>query len=143
MSRTKIVCTIGPACDSPEKIRQLIEEGMSVARLNFSHGTHAEHAEKIRITGDLKDAVAAQLVWCSWSPGYMNGVIINDQRVFEQEGPRYAYHVHRVPVDDLSVFKPGENSLKTGKTPKINGKMVHGMEVNWPGVMVLIQYRRS
>lgn len=55
MPRTKIVCTIGPACDSPEKIRQLIEEGMSVARLNFSHGTHAEHAEKIRIIREVSD----------------------------------------------------------------------------------------
>lgn len=48
MSRTKIICTIGPASDSPEVIRRLIQSGMSVARLNFSYGTHAEHAEKIR-----------------------------------------------------------------------------------------------
>lgn len=48
MSKTKIVCTIGPSCDSPETIRKMIQSGMSVARLNFSHGTQAEHAEKIR-----------------------------------------------------------------------------------------------
>ena len=36
---------------------------------------------------------------------------------------------------------PGENLLSTGLTPKYNGKMVHGMEVNWPGIMALIQYR--
>ncbi len=99
-----------------------------------------EGEQKFRIAGSLDKAVAAQLVWCSWSPGYMNGLYVNDQRVLQREGPRYACHVHRVPVDDLSVFRPGENSLKTGKTPKINGKMVHGMEVNWPGVMVLIRY---
>jgi hypothetical protein len=45
-----------------------------------------------------------------------------------------------VTVSDLSVFKPGVNTLTTGKTPLIDGQMVHGMEVNWPGVMVLIQY---
>jgi hypothetical protein len=45
-----------------------------------------------------------------------------------------------VNVADLSVFKPGLNTLTTGKTPLINGQMVHGMEVNWPGIMVLIQY---
>ncbi|HSV26371.1 MAG TPA: pyruvate kinase [Sedimentisphaerales bacterium] len=46
-SRTKIVCTIGPASSSPEVIRQLISAGMSVARLNFSHGSHHEHAAVI------------------------------------------------------------------------------------------------
>lgn len=46
--RTKIVCTIGPASDSPEALRALVESGMSVARLNFSHGTHEEHEKKIQ-----------------------------------------------------------------------------------------------
>ena len=41
------------------------------------------------------------------------------------------------------MFQVGENVLKTGKTPKHNRKMVHGMEVNWPGVMVLIRYQRK
>ncbi|MBU1348457.1 pyruvate kinase [Patescibacteria group bacterium] len=45
--RTKIVCTIGPSSSSKESIRDLLKEGMNVARLNFSHGTHAEHAELI------------------------------------------------------------------------------------------------
>jgi pyruvate kinase len=47
MRRTKIVCTIGPASDSEEKLAALSEAGMNVARLNFSHGTHAEHAATI------------------------------------------------------------------------------------------------
>jgi pyruvate kinase len=49
MRKTKIICTIGPSSGSPEIIRNLIQNGMNVARLNFSHGTHAEHKEKIRI----------------------------------------------------------------------------------------------
>ncbi len=47
MPRTKIVCTIGPSSRSVETIRGLIRNGMSVARLNFSHGTHEEHREVI------------------------------------------------------------------------------------------------
>lgn len=47
--KTKIICTIGPSSGSPEIIRQLILAGMNVARLNFSHGTHAEHLKKIEI----------------------------------------------------------------------------------------------
>lgn len=47
MKKTKIICTLGPASDSEETLAQLIDAGMNVARLNFSHGTHEEHAEKI------------------------------------------------------------------------------------------------
>ena len=46
--RTKIVATIGPASSSPEMIRQLIEAGMDVARLNFSHGKYEDHASVIK-----------------------------------------------------------------------------------------------
>ena len=45
--RTKIVCTIGPACDGVEELEQLIRSGMDVARLNFSHGSHADHARRL------------------------------------------------------------------------------------------------
>ncbi len=51
MRRTKIVCTIGPATSSEEQLERLMRAGMNVARLNFSHGTHDEHAvviERIR-----------------------------------------------------------------------------------------------
>lgn len=47
MTRTKIVCTLGPACRSPEVIRGLVRAGMDVARINFSHGDHETHAESI------------------------------------------------------------------------------------------------
>jgi len=55
MPRTKIVCTIGPSSSSPEVIRELVKSGMDVARLNFSHGTHKEHGEKIRIIRAVSD----------------------------------------------------------------------------------------
>lgn len=48
MRKTKIVCTIGPASESPEVLEQLINAGMNVARLNFSHGSHEEHAARIQ-----------------------------------------------------------------------------------------------
>jgi hypothetical protein len=100
-----------------------------------------EKSEKFKVLGDLRQAVAARLAWVSWSPGYMHGLSINDRQVLEREGPRYAYYAHRVPIEDLSVLRPGENTLTTGLTPKYEGQMVHGMEVNWPGIMVLIQYQ--
>src|SRR5580700_5853764 len=45
--RAKIICTIGPACHSEAAMRDLLRLGMDVARLNFSHGTHEEHAHNI------------------------------------------------------------------------------------------------
>ncbi|WP_052255952.1 pyruvate kinase [Salinicoccus sp. YB14-2] len=48
MRKTKIVCTIGPASESPEMLEKIMTEGMNVARLNFSHGDHEEHAARIK-----------------------------------------------------------------------------------------------
>ena len=61
--RSKLVCTLGPACDSLEGLESLIEAGMDVARLNFSHGTHADHSASLvrlrQASENKKKAVAA------------------------------------------------------------------------------------
>jgi pyruvate kinase len=53
MHRTKIVATVGPASRSPEVLERLIQAGVNVFRLNFSHGTHEEHLEVIRSVRDI------------------------------------------------------------------------------------------
>ncbi len=53
--RTKIVCTIGPASSKPEIIERMIEAGMDVARLNFSHGTWEQHRDVVRTIRELSD----------------------------------------------------------------------------------------
>ncbi|MBI3792072.1 MAG: pyruvate kinase [Gemmatimonadetes bacterium] len=55
--RTKIVCTLGPATRTREQIRALMQAGMNVARVNFSHGTHEQHAETVKVVRE----VAAEL----------------------------------------------------------------------------------
>ena len=62
MTSTKIVCTVGPASESKEVLSELIQSGMNVARLNFSHGTQQEHGEKIEtirtLSAELEKPVA-------------------------------------------------------------------------------------
>lgn len=65
MRKTKIVCTIGPACDSEERLREMMLAGMNVARFNFSHGTHEEQKKKltsvIKVSNELGLPVATLL----------------------------------------------------------------------------------
>ena len=57
MRRTKIICTLGPATDSPETIRALIKGGMNAARFNFSHGTHEEQLARYNMFCGVRDTL--------------------------------------------------------------------------------------
>lgn len=61
MRKTKIVCTIGPASDDKETLRQMILAGMNVARLNFSHGSHEEHRSRVERLKALREEMKAPL----------------------------------------------------------------------------------
>lgn len=61
MRRTKIICTLGPATDNPEIIRDMIRSGMNVARLNFSHGSHEEQKKRIDMVRQVRDEMGAPI----------------------------------------------------------------------------------
>lgn len=61
MRYTKIVCTIGPASEDLEVITEMIKAGMDVARLNFSHGSHHEHSEKVARIREAAETVGKQV----------------------------------------------------------------------------------
>ncbi|MCK4331911.1 MAG: pyruvate kinase, partial [Dehalococcoidia bacterium] len=67
--RTKIVCTIGPSTSSASAIKELLEAGMDVARINFSHGTHKEHARQIRTLRKVAKQVGSPLAIMQDLPG--------------------------------------------------------------------------
>ena len=55
MRKTKIICTIGPACENEETLTEMCLAGMNVARLNFSHGSHEEHQKKIDLIRQVRE----------------------------------------------------------------------------------------
>jgi pyruvate kinase len=110
--RTKIVCTIGPASNSEATIHALIESGMSVARLNFSHGTHPDHADmigKIRAASQqLKRPVAILQDLCG--PKIRVGEV-------QPEGLRLASGRTLTLTTDISVAKDNCVSVSYGDLP--------------------------
>ena len=99
MRHTKIICTMGPATRSPEVVRSLVEAGMDVARINLSHGTHADHAatvERVRAAADATGRPVAVLA--------------------DLQGPKIR----------LGRFRGGAAVLQQGATFTMSGEPVEG-----------------
>ncbi len=119
--RTKIVCTLGPSSESAEKIEGLIDAGMNVARLNFSHGSHDEHAARMKLIREIaarKDTPVAILQDLSGPKirvGKVAGavpleknadfVLYANERIGDQTGASTTY------PKIVDVVKPGEQIL--------------------------------
>ncbi len=80
LNRTKIIATIGPASNTKEKIKQLINAGANVFRLNFSHGTHDDHLKVINIINELNDELGTNICMLQdlQGPKIRIGMVEND-----------------------------------------------------------------
>ena len=91
----------------------------------------------------LDRVTAYRLAWTSWSPCYANGLSLNGHLLWLRDGPCYAWATNEPTFDDehaLDYLQAGRNVLHTGLTPLMRGgEMVHGMEVQWPGVQVVVR----
>ena len=87
MKKTKIICTLGPAVNSEEEIVKLIDAGMNIARLNFSHGTKEEQAERIKMVraASLKTGQPVGILLDTKGPEIRTGKMENNS-VFLREG---------------------------------------------------------
>ncbi len=101
----------------------------------------AEYQAKFDFAGDPNRIEAVQAVWTSWSPNYANGVYLNETKIFDRSPPAYEYATHRVTLDGSAGLRRGVNTIITGLEPLHDGQMVHGMEVQWPGIQVLVRSR--
>ncbi len=163
MRKTKIVCTIGPASESVEKLVQLMEAGMNVARLNFSHGDFEEHGNRIKnireasaVTGKtvaiLLDTKGPEIRTHTLSGGAAElkagkkliismEEIIGDDTKISVSYPGLINDVHpgsKILLDDglieLEVLEVNENSLVTQILN--NGILKNKKGVNVPNVSV-------
>jgi pyruvate kinase len=116
---SKIVCTIGPACSSPRMICRLLEAGMDVARLNFSHGTHAEHAQNIvalraaAVEQEKPIAILADLQ----GPKIRTGPLAGSRPVMLRTGQQFVITTAKVLGDSTrvsTVFRPLPREVHRG-----------------------------
>lgn len=164
MRRTKIVATLGPATNTPERIRQLIEAGMNVARLNMSHGTQEEHAATLgtvrAAAADAQRAVAVLLDL--QGPKIRTGPLANGQPVSLVAGQTFTITIKDIIGDGQCVsttydmlpvdVRPGESILLSDGLIELRAlnvtstdiicDVVHGGElrehqgINMPGVSI-------
>lgn len=128
MRKTKIICTIGPACADEETLTRMVEAGMNVARFNFSHGTHEEHRvlmEQVRRVREKLRAPVAILLDTK-GPEYRIGtfaagrVTLNEGDVFAFTSDAVEGDAHRVSVS----YAPMIAELEAGDTILLNNGLV-------------------
>ena len=112
MRKTKIICTIGPACENEETLSAMCLAGMNVARLNFSHGTHAEHQKKIDLIKSVREKLELPIAI-----------------MLDTKGPEYR----------IRTFEKGKVTLREGDRFTFTTKQIVGNEervsVSYPGMM--------
>jgi pyruvate kinase len=113
MRRTKIVATIGPASRDPEVLVRMVEAGMDVARLNFSHGSAEEHAETARLVREAAGRAGRQVAILQDLPGPKLRI-----------GPL---------VDGIAELKPGDNLTFVCGTNGFEGD-ARRMAITWAGL---------
>ncbi|MCR4604635.1 MAG: pyruvate kinase [Eubacterium sp.] len=127
--KTKIICTIGPASDSEEIIEKLCEAGMNVARLNFSHGTHEEHAERVKKIKNVREKLGLPIAILldTKGPEYRIGTFLNG-KIELKDGDAFTFTTEQIDGDEKRVSVnydglPGE--LEKGDTILLNDGLMN------------------
>ncbi len=129
MRKTKIVCTIGPACSDKATLAAMCKAGMNVARLNFSHGTHREHLEKINLIKEVRKELnmPIAILLDTKGPEYRIKTFKNGS-VCLKDGDRFVFTTDEIEGDETKVsvnYKGLPNDMEIGdKILLNNGLMV-------------------
>lgn len=113
MRKTKIICTIGPACDNEETLVKMCRAGMNVARLNFSHGTHEEHLEKINLIKRVREKLELPIAIMLDTKGPEYRIkTFKDGKVFLNDGDTFTFMTDDVEGDETCVSVSYKNLYK-------------------------------
>ena len=128
MRKTKIVCTIGPASDSEEKLRELMLAGMNVARLNFSHGTHEEHKVRIDRIKKVREELGlpVAILLDTKGPEYRIRTFEND-KIYLHDGDKFTFTTDEIVGNQERVavsYKNLHNDLEVGSKIYVNNGLV-------------------
>lgn len=139
MRKTKIIATIGPACDSEETLTKMCEAGMNVARLNFSHGTREDQQERINLVKSVREKLdlPIAIMLDTKGPEYRIGTFA-DKRITLKDGDTFTFTTEdiigdetRVSVSDkrmMEELQPGDSILVNNGLVVMEVKSVQGTD---------------
>ncbi|MDF2546345.1 MAG: pyruvate kinase [Anaerosolibacter sp.] len=132
MRKTKIVCTIGPASEKKDVLEKIILQGMNVARLNFSHGSHEEHLKRIEAVKDVREELGlpVAILLDTKGPEIRTGNF-KDGEAFLEEGKEYTLTTRDVAGDEnicTISYKELPKDVKKGDSILIDDGLI-GLEV--------------
>lgn len=128
MKRTKIICTIGPSSTDERVLEEMIKAGMNVARLNFSHGTHEEHLEKIEMIKRVRERMQQPIpiMLDTKGPEYRIRTFKNG-KIELKPGDSFTFTSEEIEGDEERVsvsYKNLPNELCTGDTILLNNGLM-------------------
>ena len=128
MRKTKIICTIGPASESPEVFRKMCLQGLNVARLNFSHGTHEEHRRKIDMIKSVREELGLPIAIMldTKGPEYRLRTF-RDGKITLNDGDAFTFTTREVEGDQSIVsvsYKGLAEDLSVGDRVLVNNGLV-------------------
>ena len=128
MRKTKIICTIGPASEKKETLEKMMLAGMNVARINFSHGTHPEHKEKMDRIKEVREKLnlPVAIMLDTKGPEYRIKTF-KDGKINLQEGQAFTLRVDDVEGDETQVsvnYADLNKDLNVGDRVLINNGLV-------------------
>jgi len=128
MRKTKIIATIGPACDNEETLTKMCEAGMNVARLNFSHGTREEQQERINLVKSVREKLELPIAIMldTKGPEYRIGTFA-DKKIMLKDGDTFTFTTEDIVGDQTKVSvsdKRMMEELQPGDTILVNNGLV-------------------
>ena len=104
--KTKIICTLGPNSDNPDIMRGLAENGMDVARFNFSHGSYSEHKARLELLKQVRKEVDRPIAALldTKGPEIRTGLLKDEKKVILQEGQEYTLTTREMEGDEHIGF---------------------------------------